>query len=84
MPTTAITSNESLNSADNPMTGNELLTDGEFLLSDEKMILHSNDPMIPGFRQWYILQHWSELHESVQPKPFVTVISYTVPISGTY
>ena len=39
---------------------------------------------LPGFRQWYILQHWSELGTSVQPKPFVTVVSFTVPISGTF
>ena len=40
--------------------------------------------MIPGFKQWYILQHWSELNSSVQPKPFVTNISFSVPFSGTY
>ena len=39
---------------------------------------------LPGFRQWYILQHWKELGATVQPKPFVTVVSYTVPISGTF
>lgn len=36
-----------------------------------------------GFRQWYILQHWNELGYTVQPKPFLTVVSYTVDISGT-
>ena len=39
---------------------------------------------MPGFRQWYILQHWNELNATVQPKPFVTVVSYTVPFSGIY
>lgn len=39
---------------------------------------------IPGFRQWYILQHWDSLGYSVQPKPFVTVVSYSVSFSGTY
>ena len=38
----------------------------------------------PGFKQWYILQHWSELEGTVQPKPFVTNISFTIPFSGTY
>ncbi len=37
-----------------------------------------------GFRQWYILQHWEGLGASVQPKPFVTVVSFTVQFSGTY
>ena len=37
-----------------------------------------------GFRQWYILQHWSELNSSVQPKPFVTNVSFTVSFSGTF
>ena len=38
----------------------------------------------PGFRQWYILQHWSGLAAAVQPKPFVTKVSFTVPFQGTY
>ena len=38
----------------------------------------------PGFRQWYILQHWKDLEGSVQPQPFVTNVSFSVPISGTY
>ena len=36
----------------------------------------------PAFRQWYILQHWNELDASVQPKPFVTIIEFSVPFSG--
>ena len=40
--------------------------------------------IFPGFRQWYILQHWKDLEGSVQPKPFVTNVSFSVPISGTY
>lgn len=39
---------------------------------------------LPGFRQWYILQHWSELEGMIQPKPFVTNVSFSVPISGRY
>ncbi len=39
--------------------------------------------LLIGFRQWYILQHWSELNASVQPKPYVTIISYRVNFSGT-
>ena len=39
---------------------------------------------VPGFRQWYILQHWSGLAASVQPKPFVTKVSFTIPFQGTY
>lgn len=38
----------------------------------------------PGFRQWYILQHWSGLAAAVQPKPFVTKVSFTIPFQGTY
>ena len=39
---------------------------------------------LPGFRQWFILQHWNELEGTVQPKPFVTNISFSIPISGVY
>lgn len=39
---------------------------------------------MPGFREWYILQHWNDLGYSVQPQPFVTIVSYTVSFSGTY
>ena len=39
---------------------------------------------LPGFKQWYILQHWSELEGTIQPKPFVTNVSFSIPISGTY
>jgi hypothetical protein len=39
---------------------------------------------LAGFRQWYILQHWSELGYSEQPKPFVTIVSYTVEFRGEY
>ena len=40
--------------------------------------------MLPGFRQWYILQHWSDLEGTTQPKPFVTNVSFSVSFSGTY
>ena len=40
--------------------------------------------MFPGFRQWFILQHWNDLEGSVQPKPFVTNVTFSVSISGTY
>lgn len=39
---------------------------------------------LPGFKQWYILQHWNDLEGTVQPKPFVTNVSFSVPFSGTY
>lgn len=38
----------------------------------------------PGFKQWFILQHWSDLEGAIQPKPFVTNVSFTVSFSGTY
>ncbi len=37
----------------------------------------------PGFKQWYIIQHWDSLGAQVQPQPFVTLVSYTVAISGS-
>ena len=40
--------------------------------------------MFSGFRQWFILQHWNDLEGSVQPKPFVTNVTFSVSISGTY
>ena len=40
--------------------------------------------MFPGFRQWFILQHWNDLEGSVQPKPFVTNVTFSISISGTY
>ena len=39
--------------------------------------------MAAGFRQWYILQHWDSLGATPQPKPYVTIASYTVAFSGT-
>ena len=39
---------------------------------------------VPAFRQWYIIQHWDELNADVQPKPFITHVTYTVSFSGTY
>jgi hypothetical protein len=39
---------------------------------------------LPGFKQWFILQHWSDLEGTIQPKPFVTNVSFSVPFSGTY
>ena len=54
-------------------------------LSEEKLSrLKYKLGMIPGFRQWYILQHWDDLGTDVQPKPFVTVVSFTVPFSGYF
>lgn len=38
--------------------------------------------MVAGFRQWFIIQHWDELEATVQPKPFVTVVSIDIPIGG--
>ena len=40
--------------------------------------------IMPGFRQWFILQHWDSLDAEIQPKPFLTLVSYTVSFSGTY
>ena len=40
--------------------------------------------ILPGFRQWFILQHWNNLEGSVQPKPFVTNVTFSVSISGMY
>lgn len=37
----------------------------------------------PGFRQWYIIQHWDGLGSQVQPQPFVTLVSYTVVVTGS-
>ncbi len=39
---------------------------------------------LPGFKQWYILQHWSELEGNIQPRPFVTNVSFSVSIAGSY
>lgn len=39
---------------------------------------------VPAFRQWYILQHWDDLDATVQPKPFVTIIEFSVPFSGVF
>ena len=39
---------------------------------------------LPGFKQWFILQHWKDLEGNVQPKPFVTNVSFSVQFSGTY
>ena len=39
------------------------------------------------FRQWYILQHWIDLevpNSRLLPKPYVAVISYTVPFEGAF
>ena len=36
-----------------------------------------------GFRQWFILQHWNALNANIQPKPFVTMIRFEIPFSGT-
>lgn len=38
---------------------------------------------LPGFRQWFIIQHWDELEATVQPKPFVTVVSVDIAIGGS-
>ena len=39
---------------------------------------------LPGFKQWYILQHWKDLEGTTQPKPFVTNVSFSVSFSGIY
>jgi len=56
--------------------------DTEDLTKERKLNITAS--MFPGFRQWYILQHWDELEAPVQPKPFVVDISFSVPFSGTY
>ena len=40
--------------------------------------------LLSAFRQWYILQHWENLEADTQPKPFLTLITFTVPFSGTF
>ena len=40
--------------------------------------------LFAGFRQWYIMQHWDEIISHIQPKPFVTMITFTVPFNETY
>ena len=37
---------------------------------------------LAGFQQWFILQHWTGLNAEVQPKPFITTISFETTISG--
>ena len=59
-------------------------------LADEKK--YSNDNLgkifgvkpglFPGFRQWYIMQHWNEARDSIQPKPFITMMKFEFPFSG--
>ena len=51
-------------------------------LSEEKF-LNMKAGYFPAFRQWYILQHWNGLGYTSQPKPFVTIVSFTVGFSGT-
>ena len=38
--------------------------------------------LFAGFRQWYIMQHWNEARDSIQPKPFITMMKFEVPFSG--
>ena len=38
----------------------------------------------PLFKQWYILQHFCDLECDTLPEPFVTIIEFTVPFSGTF
>ena len=59
-------------------------------LADEKK--YSNDNLgkifgvkpglFPGFRQWYIMQHWDEARDSIQPKPFITMMKFEFPFLG--
>ena len=59
-------------------------------LADEKK--YSNDNLgkifgvkpglFPGFRQWYIMQHWNEARDSIQPKPFITMMKFEFPFLG--
>ncbi|MBQ7969154.1 MAG: DUF3289 family protein [Clostridia bacterium] len=51
-------------------------------LTEEKF-LNYTPGIFSGFRQWYILQHWDSLGATPQPKPYVTIASYTVQFSGT-
>ena len=58
-------------------------------LSNKKVVFDFLEiGFIPGllsaFRQWYILQHWENLEADTQPKPFLTLITFTVPFSGTF
>lgn len=52
-------------------------------LTNSKYGLYAPE-LIRGFRQWFILQHWNNLEGEIQPKPFVTKVSFSVPFSGTY
>ena len=38
----------------------------------------------PGFRQWYILQHFDNLQSDVLPKPFVTIIQFSASFQGNF
>ena len=44
----------------------------------EEVIFDAVPGLIPGFRQWYILQHWNGLGATTQPKPFVTIFCYYI------
>ena len=39
---------------------------------------------LKGFRTWYVLQHWDDLGATIQPKPFVTQVSFTKTFNGTF
>lgn len=66
-----------------------LETDGLALFENENgryLAVNENSEtagMVAGFRQWFIIQHWDELEATVQPKPFVTVVSIDIPIGGS-
>ena len=51
-------------------------------LSSEKF-LNVKAGHFPAFRQWYILQHWNDLGYLTQPRPFVTIVSFTVEFTGS-
>ena len=58
------------------------LTDSKKYFND-KLDTGMKPGMFAGFRQWYIMQHWDQLLCTVHPKPFVTMITFTVPFNGT-
>lgn len=66
-----------------------LETDGLALFENENgryLAVNENSltaGMVAGFRQWFIIQHWDELEATVQPKPFVTIVSIDIPIGGS-
>ena len=52
-------------------------------LADEKYMSTKAGYFAP-FRQWYIMQHWDNLEAPNHPKPFVTKVQFSIPISGWF